>query len=85
MKKYKYWTRQARTTLDRLPHEPTPEEIKAKCLEIQKTWSPRVRQLRRVINNKSPKIAEVNGIWIATEILLEQEQQPSNWMPASSK
>ena len=33
---------------DKLPSEPSPEEIRKKCLEIQKRWSPTVRESRRV-------------------------------------
>ena len=77
MKKYKRWVHRQREPRDRLPNDPTQEEIRAKCLEIQKTWSLRVRESRRVVNNKSPKIAEVNGLWIATELLSEQEMQQS--------
>lgn len=75
MKKYKRWVHRQRELRDRLPNDPTQEEIRARCLEIQKTWSPRVRELRRVINNKSPKIVEVNGLWINTRILLELEKR----------
>ena len=53
--------------LERLPHEPTQEEIKAMCAEIRKKWSPATRRSRRVINNESPIVAEVNGLWIPEE------------------
>ena len=73
MKKYNQWIYRKQELGERLPHEPTPEEIRAMCEEIQKTWSPRVRQSRRVVHNSRPKVIEVNGLWITEEILSAPE------------
>lgn len=79
MTHYNQFTFTQEQMLDRLPHEPTQEEIKAMCAEIRKKWSPATRRSRRVINNDSPIVAEVNGLWIPEEIPCPPEMPRNSW------
>ena len=65
--------------LERLPHEPTPEQIKAMCAEIRKTWSEATRRSRRVINNEPLTAVEIQQRWSEIEFLSVLEQQPNSW------
>lgn len=50
-------------SLDRLPHDPTPREIRAKCEEIQQRWSPREREHRL-----GRRVGEERPVWTPPEI-----------------
>lgn len=80
MTHYNQHTFSEEQALDRLPHEPTPEQIKAMCAEIRKTWSLATRRSRQVINDEIPKVAEVNEPWVIQELPLPQDQPLNSWV-----
>jgi hypothetical protein len=43
-------------------YEPTPEEIRAMCLEIQAEWSPREERQRRAVPSLAPEVPEVRTV-----------------------
>lgn len=66
--------------LERHPLDPTPEEIRAMCAEIRKSWSPATRKSRRVINNQVPQVFEVNDSWVIHELPYQQEMPLNSWV-----
>ena len=65
--------------LERLPHEPTQEEIKAMCAEIRKTWSEQTRRSRRVINNAPVTAVEIEQRWAQTELHSILDRPQNSW------
>lgn len=58
------WTRCPRCCGTSKPHEPSPAEIRAACLAIQRTWTPGERRKRthesyRVVHADTPQVARV--------------------------
>jgi hypothetical protein len=49
-----------RNKLDRQRNDPSPEEIAAMCLEIQKSWSPRMK-LSRLRSDWRPSYMRSDG------------------------
>jgi len=48
---------------------PTPEQIRERCLEIQAAWSPQDRRLRKVNRPKyRPAIKEYHSIYVQQEV-----------------
>lgn len=48
---------------NREDHLPTPDEIRAYCLELQKTWTEREEMLRRGLRPENYRVPQVREPW----------------------